>query len=94
MKERIHSTRLSGQIGLLPNHAPIATAPSPRNRSFENTRLNDQWLTMALMDPFSRIGKNEIDSFGGKKGITIIVNHAEKKGSDIDIHKKVSKLLI
>ncbi|KAI8522379.1 hypothetical protein RHMOL_RhmolMtG0011800 (mitochondrion) [Rhododendron molle] len=43
---------------------------------------------MALMDPFSRIGKNEIDSFGGKKGITIIVNHAEKKGSDIDIHKK------
>lgn len=49
---------------------------------------------MALMDPCSRIGKNEIDSFGGKKGITIIVNHAEKKGSDIDIHKKVSKLLI
>lgn len=42
---------------------------------------------------FSRIGKNEIYSFGGKKERTILVNHAEKKGSDIDIHKKVSKLL-
>ncbi|GMN24169.1 hypothetical protein TIFTF001_040543 [Ficus carica] len=37
-------------------------------------RLNDQWLTMALMGGFARIGNNEI---------TVLVNDAEK-GSDID----------
>ncbi|KAK5839686.1 hypothetical protein PVK06_008513 [Gossypium arboreum] len=37
-------------------------------------RLIDQWLTMALMGGFARIGNNEI---------TILVNDA-KKGSDID----------
>ncbi|PHT58583.1 ATP synthase subunit beta, chloroplastic [Capsicum baccatum] len=37
-------------------------------------RLNNQWLTMALMGGFARIGNNEI---------TILVNDAEK-GSDID----------
>ncbi|KAL3498052.1 hypothetical protein ACH5RR_040784 [Cinchona calisaya] len=36
--------------------------------------LNDQWVTMALMGDFSRIGNNEI---------TTLVNDAEK-GSDID----------
>ncbi|KAI5681949.1 hypothetical protein M9H77_03177 [Catharanthus roseus] len=37
-------------------------------------RLNDQWLTMALMGGFARIGNNEI---------TVLVNDIEK-GSDID----------
>ncbi|MBN8152359.1 hypothetical protein J0J37_22555, partial [Vibrio vulnificus] len=37
-------------------------------------RLNDQWLTMALMGGFARIGNNEV---------TVLVNDADK-GSDND----------
>ncbi|XP_052483402.1 ATP synthase subunit beta, chloroplastic-like [Gossypium raimondii] len=70
VKEIILSTN-SGQIGVLPNHAPIATAV---DIGILRIRLNDQWLTMALMGGFARIGNNEI---------TILVNDAEK-GSDID----------
>nr|XP_048324339.1 ATP synthase epsilon chain, chloroplastic-like [Ziziphus jujuba var. spinosa] len=61
----------SGQIGVLPNHAPVATVV---DISILRIRLNNQWLTMALMDGFARIGNNEI---------TVLVNDAEK-GSDID----------
>nr|YP_009437183.1 ATP synthase CF1 epsilon subunit [Lobelia cardinalis]ATG27559.1 ATP synthase CF1 epsilon subunit [Lobelia cardinalis] len=61
----------SGQIGVLPNHAPIATAV---DIGILRIRLNDQWLTVALMGGFARIGNNEI---------TVLVNDAEK-GSDID----------
>ncbi|KAG4169621.1 hypothetical protein ERO13_A12G091266v2 [Gossypium hirsutum] len=70
VKEIILSTK-SGQIGILPNHAPIATAV---DIGILRICLNDQWLTMALMGGFARIGINEI---------TILVNDAEK-GSDID----------
>nr|QVX30814.1 ATP synthase CF1 epsilon subunit [Lonchocarpus utilis] len=70
VKEIILSTN-SGQIGVLPNHAPIATAV---DIGILKVRLNDQWLTMALMGGFARIGNNEI---------IILVNDAEK-GSDID----------
>nr|YP_010486195.1 ATP synthase CF1 epsilon subunit [Ficus langkokensis]UVW82618.1 ATP synthase CF1 epsilon subunit [Ficus langkokensis] len=72
VKEIILSTN-SGQIGILPNHAPIATAV---DIGILRIRLNDndQWLTMALMGGFARIGNNEI---------TVLVNDAEK-GSDID----------
>ena len=70
VKEIILSTN-SGQIGLLPNHAPIATAV---DIGILRMRLNDKWLTMALMGGFARIGKNEI---------TILVNDAEKS-IDID----------
>ncbi|OMP12466.1 hypothetical protein COLO4_03164 [Corchorus olitorius] len=70
VKEIILSTN-SGQIGVLPNHAPIATAV---DIGILRIRLNGQWLTMALMGGFARIGNNEI---------TILVNDAEK-GSDID----------
>nr|YP_010974895.1 ATP synthase CF1 epsilon subunit [Muellerina eucalyptoides]WNR57537.1 ATP synthase CF1 epsilon subunit [Muellerina eucalyptoides]WNR57602.1 ATP synthase CF1 epsilon subunit [Muellerina eucalyptoides]WNR57667.1 ATP synthase CF1 epsilon subunit [Muellerina eucalyptoides] len=70
VKEIILSTN-SGQIGLLPNHAPIATAV---DIGILRMRLNDKWLTMALMGGFARIGNNEI---------TILVNDAEKS-SDID----------
>uniref|UniRef100_A0A7N0RAP9 ATP synthase epsilon chain, chloroplastic n=1 Tax=Kalanchoe fedtschenkoi TaxID=63787 RepID=A0A7N0RAP9_KALFE len=52
-------------------HAPIATAV---DIGILRIRLNNQWLTMALMGGFARIGNNEI---------TILVNDAEK-GSDID----------
>ncbi|KAL7611196.1 hypothetical protein Lser_V15G13818 [Lactuca serriola] len=70
VKEIILSTN-SGQIGVLPNHAPIATSV---NIGILRIRLNDQWLTMALMGGFARIGNNEI---------TVLVNDAEKSG-DID----------
>nr|YP_010707892.1 ATP synthase CF1 epsilon subunit [Helicanthes elasticus]WCQ87256.1 ATP synthase CF1 epsilon subunit [Helicanthes elasticus] len=70
VKEIILSTN-SGQIGLLPNHAPIATAV---DIGILRMRFNDKWLTMALMGGFARIGNNEI---------TILVNDAEKS-IDID----------
>nr|AKT94731.1 ATP synthase CF1 epsilon subunit [Brunonia australis] len=70
VKEIILSTN-SGQIGVLSNHAPIATAV---DIGILRIRFNDQWLTMALMGGFARIGNNEI---------TLLVNDAEKSG-DID----------
>ncbi|KAF3635387.1 ATP synthase epsilon chain, chloroplastic [Capsicum annuum] len=70
VEEIVLSTN-SGQIGILPNHAPIATAV---DIGILQIRLNNQWLTMALMGGFARIGNNEI---------TVLVNDAEK-GSDID----------
>lgn len=70
VKEIILSTN-NGQIGVLPDHAPIATAV---DIGILKIRLNGQWLTMALMGGFARIGNNEI---------TVLVNDAEK-GSDID----------
>ncbi|KAM3696925.1 hypothetical protein ACJW31_06G074600, partial [Castanea mollissima] len=45
VKEIILSTN-SGQIGILANHAPIATAV---DIDILRIRLTDQWLTMALM---------------------------------------------
>ena len=72
VKEIILSTN-SGQIGVLPNHAPIATAVDIGILKIRLTP-NDGWLTMALMGGFARIGNNEI---------TVLVNDAEK-GSDID----------
>nr|XP_025632919.1 uncharacterized protein LOC112727398 [Arachis hypogaea] len=70
VKEIILSTN-SGQIGVLPNHAPIATVV---DIGILRIRLNDQLVTMALMGGFARIGNNKI---------TILVNDAEKS-SDID----------
>nr|YP_010308111.1 ATP synthase CF1 epsilon subunit [Meconopsis integrifolia]ULU28526.1 ATP synthase CF1 epsilon subunit [Meconopsis integrifolia] len=70
VKEIVLSTN-SGQIGVLPNHAPIATAV---DIGILRLRLNDQWLKIALMGGFARVGNNEI---------TILVNDAEK-GSDIN----------
>jgi F-type H+-transporting ATPase subunit epsilon len=61
----------SGQIGVLKNHAPIATA---LDIGILKIRLNDRWLTVALMGGFARIGNNEI---------TILANDAER-GSDVD----------
>lgn len=71
VKEIILSTN-SGQIGVLPNYAPIATAVDIGILRIR--LLKDQWLTMALMGGFARINNNEI---------TVLVNDAEK-GSDID----------
>uniref|UniRef100_UPI0030DEB633 ATP synthase CF1 epsilon subunit n=1 Tax=Pachypleurum alpinum TaxID=669746 RepID=UPI0030DEB633 len=70
VNEIILSTN-SGQIGVLPNHASVATAV---DIGILKIRLDGQWLTMALTGGFARIGNNEI---------TVLVNDAEK-GSDID----------
>nr|YP_009765491.1 ATP synthase CF1 epsilon subunit [Tipuana tipu]QIS95768.1 ATP synthase CF1 epsilon subunit [Tipuana tipu] len=72
VKEIILSTN-SGQIGVLPNHASIATAVDIGILRIR-LNVNDQWLTMALMGGFARIGNNKI---------TVLVNDAEKS-SDID----------
>nr|YP_009895496.1 ATPase epsilon subunit [Diptychocarpus strictus]QKK41955.1 ATPase epsilon subunit [Diptychocarpus strictus] len=70
VKEIILSTE-SGQIGVLPNHVPIATAV---DIGILKIRLNNQWLTVALMGGFARIGNNKI---------TLLVIDAEKN-SEID----------
>nr|YP_009590646.1 ATP synthase CF1 epsilon subunit [Lophocereus schottii]AVY52186.1 ATP synthase CF1 epsilon subunit [Lophocereus schottii] len=70
VKEIILPTN-SGQIGVLPNHAPIATAV---DIGILRIRLNDQWLTIVMMGGFAIIGNNEI---------TVLANEAES-GSDID----------
>ncbi|PHU00561.1 ATP synthase subunit beta, chloroplastic, partial [Capsicum chinense] len=70
VEEIVLSTN-SGQIGILPNHAPIATAV---DIGILRIHLNNQWLTIALMGGFARIGNNEI---------TVLVNDVEK-GSDIN----------
>nr|YP_010893009.1 ATP synthase CF1 epsilon subunit [Chlorophytum laxum]APO11726.1 ATP synthase CF1 epsilon subunit [Chlorophytum rhizopendulum]WJQ22885.1 ATP synthase CF1 epsilon subunit [Chlorophytum laxum] len=70
VKEIILSTN-NGQIGVLPNHAPIATAV---DIGLLRIRVNDQWLTVALMGGFARISNNEI---------TILGNDAEMS-TDID----------
>nr|QXI89145.1 ATP synthase CF1 epsilon subunit [Gentiana aristata] len=70
VKEIILSTN-SGQIGVLPNHAPIAAAV---DIGILRIRIDTQWVTLALMGGFARIGNNEI---------LFLVNDAET-GSDID----------
>nr|QGQ56239.1 ATP synthase CF1 epsilon subunit [Cansjera rheedei] len=70
VEEIILSTN-SGQIGVLRNHAPIATAV---DIGILRIRLKGQWSTMALMGGLARIGNNKI---------IILVNDAEKS-SDID----------
>nr|UZC36950.1 ATP synthase CF1 epsilon subunit [Pteridophyllum racemosum] len=80
VKEIILSTN-SGQIGILPNHAPIVTAV---DIGILRIRLNDQWLKIALIGGFARIGNNEI---------TVLVNDAEK-GSDIDTQEAQQTLEI
>nr|YP_009752672.1 CF1 subunit epsilon [Ampelosycios humblotii]QIT05153.1 CF1 subunit epsilon [Ampelosycios humblotii] len=72
VKEIILATN-SGQIGVLADHAPIATGLDIGLFKIRLT-ANDEWLTMTLMGGFARIGNNEI---------TILVNDAEK-ASDID----------
>ncbi|KAM3200295.1 ATP synthase epsilon chain, chloroplastic-like [Capsicum annuum] len=71
----------SGQIGILQNHAPIATTV---DIGILRISLNNQWLTMALMGGFARIGNNEI---------TILVNDIEK-GSEIDPQEEQQNLEI
>nr|NP_777419.1 ATP synthase CF1 epsilon subunit [Anthoceros angustus]Q31793.2 RecName: Full=ATP synthase epsilon chain, chloroplastic; AltName: Full=ATP synthase F1 sector epsilon subunit; AltName: Full=F-ATPase epsilon subunit [Anthoceros angustus]BAC55355.1 ATPase epsilon subunit [Anthoceros angustus]BAC55450.1 ATPase epsilon subunit [Anthoceros angustus] len=65
VEEIVLSTN-SGQIGVLPNHAPLLTA---LDIGIIKIRLNGEWSTMALMGGFAMIDNN---------GMTILVNEAEK----------------
>jgi len=69
-QEIILSTN-SGQIGILPNHAPLLTA---LDIGVMKVRINSDWSTMALMGGFAMIENNQL---------TILVNEAEK-GSEIN----------
>nr|YP_010334181.1 ATP synthase CF1 epsilon subunit [Gladiolus x gandavensis]YP_010723843.1 CF1 subunit epsilon [Gladiolus communis]UNH89977.1 ATP synthase CF1 epsilon subunit [Gladiolus x gandavensis]WDW30883.1 CF1 subunit epsilon [Gladiolus communis]WEM32224.1 ATP synthase CF1 epsilon subunit [Gladiolus x gandavensis] len=73
VKEIILSTN-SGQIGVLPNHAPIATA---LDIGLLRIRLNDQWLTVALMGGFARISNNEITILGNDAEINTDIDPQE-----------------
>jgi len=73
IQEIILSTN-SGQIGILPNHAPLLTA---LDIGIVKIRLKEQWSTMALMGGFAMIENNQM---------TILVNEAEK-ASEIDLQE-------
>ena len=72
-QEIILSTN-SGQIGILPNHAPLLTA---LEIGIMKIRTQSEWITMALMGGFAMIDDNSL---------TILVNEAEK-GSEIDLQQ-------
>nr|YP_010980410.1 ATP synthase CF1 epsilon subunit [Phaius mishmensis]YP_010980498.1 ATP synthase CF1 epsilon subunit [Phaius philippinensis]WOC84849.1 ATP synthase CF1 epsilon subunit [Phaius mishmensis]WOC84937.1 ATP synthase CF1 epsilon subunit [Phaius philippinensis] len=73
VKEIILSTN-SGQIGVLPNHAPIATAV---DIGLLRIRLNDRWFTVALMGGFARISNNEITILGNGAEISTDIDPQE-----------------
>nr|YP_010193457.1 ATP synthase CF1 epsilon subunit [Zostera nigricaulis]QZQ52677.1 ATP synthase CF1 epsilon subunit [Zostera nigricaulis] len=75
VNEIILSTN-SGQIGVLPNHAPIATAV---DIGLLKICLNDQWLTVALMGGFARIGNNEITILGNDAEMSTDIDPQEAK---------------
>lgn len=64
-QEVILSTN-SGQIGILPNHAPLLTA---LDIGVMKIRIDSKWTAMALMGGFAMIDNNQM---------TILVNEAEK----------------
>nr|UDZ59376.1 ATP synthase CF1 epsilon subunit [Baldellia ranunculoides] len=64
----------SGQIGILVNHAPAATAV---DIGLLRMRRNDQWLTVALMGGFARIGNNEVTILGNDAEISTDIDPQE-----------------
>nr|YP_009973856.1 ATP synthase CF1 epsilon subunit [Danaea sellowiana]QNH93772.1 ATP synthase CF1 epsilon subunit [Danaea sellowiana] len=73
VQEIILSTN-SGQIGILPNHAPLLTA---LDIGVIRIRRDGQWSTMALMGGFAMIESNQM---------TILVNEAET-AAEIDFEE-------
>nr|YP_010616240.1 ATP synthase CF1 epsilon subunit [Elaphoglossum yoshinagae]WAU47611.1 ATP synthase CF1 epsilon subunit [Elaphoglossum yoshinagae] len=67
----IVSSTNSGQIGILPNHAPLLTA---LDMGVSKIRYDGQWSAMALMGGFAMIDNNQV---------TILVNEAER-ATEID----------
>nr|YP_009531952.1 ATP synthase CF1 epsilon chain [Hymenophyllum holochilum]AXZ97010.1 ATP synthase CF1 epsilon chain [Hymenophyllum holochilum] len=70
VREIILSTN-SGQVGILPNHAPLLTA---LDMGVLKIRYDGQWSTMALMGGFAMVDNNQV---------TILVNEAER-ATEID----------
>nr|YP_003934564.1 ATP synthase CF1 epsilon subunit [Myriopteris lindheimeri]ADL29842.1 ATP synthase CF1 epsilon subunit [Myriopteris lindheimeri] len=64
----------SGQIGILPNHAPLLTA---LDMGVSKIRSDEQWSAMASMGGFAMIDNNRV---------TILVNEAER-ASEIDLEE-------
>nr|QHB78642.1 ATP synthase CF1 epsilon subunit [Diplazium kunstleri] len=67
----IVSSTNSGQVGILPNHAPLLTAS---DMGVSKIRHDGQWSSMALMGGFAMIDNNQV---------TILVNEAER-ATEID----------
>lgn len=67
----IVSSTNSGQIGILPNHAPLLTA---LDMGVSRIRHDGQWSAMAPMGGFAMIDSNQV---------TILVNEAER-ATEID----------
>nr|YP_009427130.1 ATP synthase CF1 epsilon subunit [Matteuccia struthiopteris]ASU95831.1 ATP synthase CF1 epsilon subunit [Matteuccia struthiopteris] len=67
----IVSSTNSGQVGILPNHAPLLTA---LDMGVLKIRRDEQWSSMALMGGFAMIDDNQV---------TILVNEAER-ATEID----------
>nr|QHB78607.1 ATP synthase CF1 epsilon subunit [Diplazium kawakamii]QHB78786.1 ATP synthase CF1 epsilon subunit [Diplazium muricatum] len=67
----IVSSTNSGQVGILPNHAPLLTA---LDMGVSKIRHDGQWSSMALMGGFAMIDDNQV---------TILVNEAER-ATEID----------
>nr|YP_010473004.1 ATP synthase CF1 epsilon subunit [Eriocaulon truncatum]UVH66452.1 ATP synthase CF1 epsilon subunit [Eriocaulon truncatum]UVH66707.1 ATP synthase CF1 epsilon subunit [Eriocaulon truncatum] len=91
VKEILLST-LNGQIGVLPNHAPIATAV---DIGLLRIRLKDQWLTVALMGGFARIGNNEITILGNDAEMSTDIDPQEAQQAleiaEVNFHKAEGK---
>lgn len=61
----------TGQLGILPGHAPLLTA---LDTGVMRVRVNKDWLPIALMGGFAEVEDNEV---------TVLVNGAER-GDAID----------
>nr|QHB79153.1 ATP synthase CF1 epsilon subunit [Diplazium subserratum] len=77
----IVSSTNSGQVGILPNHAPLLTA---LDMGVSKIRHDGQWSSMALMGGFAMIDNNQV---------TILVNEAERATEiDPDEARKIFKM--
>nr|YP_009450049.1 ATP synthase CF1 epsilon subunit [Burmannia cryptopetala]ANK36246.1 ATP synthase CF1 epsilon subunit [Burmannia cryptopetala] len=73
VKELILFTN-SGQIGILQNHTPIATAV---DIGLLRIRPNEQWVTVTIMGGFARIGNNAISILGNDAEISTDIDPQE-----------------
>lgn len=72
--EEIILSSNTGQIGILPNHAPLLTA---LDIGVMKLRIGNKWSAVALMGGFAQIDQNQI---------TILVNEAER-ATDINLQQ-------
>lgn len=63
----------TGQVGILPNHAPLLTA---LDTGVMRVRIDGKWIPLALMGGFVEIENNKL---------TLLINAAEQ-GSSIDVN--------